>query len=419
MAVKSVAALVPIANRLSPMCSRRGARLSGACVFSSCTNASCVYAGMDLSRLHASSFHASARSSERETDKVFQKMMASENRTIEISKLINPRDANPVGAMHGGNVLSLLEEAGIIAATRHINSHRDTALPPCVAALARMEKVDFRLPIRVGDVVEVDSEVTFTSEHSCEVCVTIEKMSTMKGNMERKLATTAYLWFVPVYQDPETGDQKTASMPPLQGLTAEQQSVRRARYETQVASRSSYHPAHKQLPIFMATARGLFPKGTVRNSQLMMTHFVNVTDCDMFRQMRGGSLMKLADEACGSSAYLHAESICVTASVDACNFRVPIPAGSSVFLDSYVTFTSDKSMEIEVVVHHAQLNHKTLDVDIHNNSFNALYTFIPIDMEGKAKPVRPLILETDLEREVFEKGRQRYEQRRKQRLKNP
>ena len=41
-------------------------------------------------------------------------------------------------------------------------------------------QVDFRLPIRVGDVVEVDSEVTFTSEHSCEVCVTIEKMSTMK-----------------------------------------------------------------------------------------------------------------------------------------------------------------------------------------------------------------------------------------------
>ena len=57
------------------------------------------------------------------------------------SKLINPRDANPVGAMHGGNVLSLLEEAGIIAATRHINTHRDTTLPPCVAALARMEKV--------------------------------------------------------------------------------------------------------------------------------------------------------------------------------------------------------------------------------------------------------------------------------------
>ena len=57
------------------------------------------------------------------------------------------------------------------------------------------------------------------------------------------------------------------------------------------------------------------------------------------------------------------QSLCVTASVDACNFRVPIPAGSSVFFDSYVTFTSEKSMEIEVVVHHAQLNPKSESFD--------------------------------------------------------
>ena len=60
---------------------------------------------------------------------------------LSFSKLVNPRDANPIGRMHGGNVLSLLEEAGIIAATRHINMHKDPSHPPCVAALARMEKV--------------------------------------------------------------------------------------------------------------------------------------------------------------------------------------------------------------------------------------------------------------------------------------
>ena len=41
-------------------------------------------------------------------------------------------------------------------------------------------QVAFLSPIHVGDVVEVDSEVTFTSERSCEVCVTIEAMSIMK-----------------------------------------------------------------------------------------------------------------------------------------------------------------------------------------------------------------------------------------------
>ena len=81
--------------------------------------------------------------------------------SIYLSKLINPRDANPVGAMHGGNVLSLLEEAGIIAATRHINTHKDSSLPPCVAALARMEKVSF---VSYADWwCRVVTEITWTS----------------------------------------------------------------------------------------------------------------------------------------------------------------------------------------------------------------------------------------------------------------
>ena len=97
-----------------------------------------------------------------------------------------------------------------------------------------------------------------------------------------------------------------------------------------------------------------------------------------------------------------------------------------------------------------------MDVEIFHNSLNALYTFIPIDLQvnittkthsiiitcaiifslrkiditeltfsihsfsnqGKAKVVRPLILETDFEKEVFERGRQRYEERRKRRSKD-
>jgi len=356
-----------------------------------------------------------ARNRSRKTDDVFRRMVANENRTIEISKLINPRDANPLGFMHGGNVLSLLEEAGVVAATRHINTHRDPNHPPCVASLARMEKVAFLHPIHVGDVVEVDSEVTFTSKHSCEVCVTIEAMSTMKGDMTRRLTTTAYLWFVPVYNSPELDDHSIAKMPPMNYSSPEMEAAGRLRYETQVKERSIYQPAHQELPMFMATTRGMFPKGTVRNSQLLMSHFVNVSDCDMFGMMRGGALMKLADEACGSSAWLHSESLCLTASVDSCNFRHPIRAGAAVFFDSYVTFTSQKTMEIEVVVHRGCIDPETLDLKTTFNCFNALYTFIPIDERGKPRNVRQLVVETDREKETFENGQRRHELRKQQR----
>jgi len=422
MAAKSLAKLFSYGGRLTPTGLRRSIRLGGAVALNDAFVKDNQFLGSSLDGSlplhgHGQPFHTSNSHSKRQTAKVFQRMMASENRTIEICKLVNPRDANPIGRMHGGNVLSLLEEAGIIAATRHINMHKDPSHPPCVAALARMEKVDFHTPISVGDVVEVDSEVTFTSARSCEVCVTIETISTMRGDMKRRLATTAHLWFVPIYQDLESGDQKIAQMPPLINQPTNQAAAGKARYEAQLQARSIYKPAHLKLPVFMATTRGIFDKGTVRNSQIMMTHFVNVTDCDMFRQMRGGAIMKLADEACGSTAFAHSESVCVTASVDACNFRVPIPAGAVVFFDSYVTFTSDRSMEIEVVVHHGGLNSRTMELEIFHNSFNALYTFIPIDIQGKAKPSRQLILETDSERDVFEQGRDRYELRKAERLK--
>jgi len=347
-------------------------------------------------------------------DAIFQTMLDKPNRTIEICKLINPRDANPLGRMHGGNVLSLLEEAGIVAATRHLNLHRTADTPPCVAALVRMEKVDFLAPIEVGDVVEVDSEVTFTSDRSCEISITIETLSTMKGDMSRRLTTTAHLWFVALYHDSEAGETKVAKMPHLK-LSEFDQEVAQQRYKAQKDSRSLYFPARTKIPTFVAVTPGIFDKHTVRNSQTMMSHYVNVDECDMFRNMRGGPIMKLADEVCGIVAWRHCQSICVTASVDACNFQEPIPAGACLYLNAYPTFSSPKSLEVEVVLHYGGIDTKTMELSMRDNVFNALYTFVAVDLKGRASSVPPLILESDFEEEIFERGRQRYQARMTQR----
>ena len=61
-------------------------------------------------------------------------------------------------------------------------------------------------------------------------------------------------------------------MPPLRS-SPEMEAAGRLRYETQLKSRSVYQPAHEELPIFMATTRGMFPRGTVRNSQVNTRSF--------------------------------------------------------------------------------------------------------------------------------------------------
>ena len=45
--------------------------------------------------------------------------MSMEN--IEVSRIMMPDDANIAGNVHGGTILKMIEEAGVIIATRHCN----------------------------------------------------------------------------------------------------------------------------------------------------------------------------------------------------------------------------------------------------------------------------------------------------------
>lgn len=406
MTAKSFAKQLPFVNRRAHLRLQKSERRSYALTEKSVVFGSYENDPANISLLNARSIHNSMTLGKK-TDPVFDQMLSTKNKTIEISKLIGFREANLAGTMHGGDIMALLEEAGMISATQHIYSHRDPSLPPCVPYLVRAEKVDFRLPIELGDMVEVDSEVTFASEHSCEVCVTVEKRSVRANYMELKLAITAYLWFVPVYYD-KKGQRNTVEMPPFLNLTPEEQAAGQARYEAQLACRADL-PAHLELPELIPRPQSKLPKRTVRHSQVLTSHMANVAQCDIFRMMRGGALMKMADEAGATSATLHTEGVGVTAMVDGFNFRNPIPAGSFIFLFAYLTFTSDRTIEVEVVGHHGTLNSRSMKLDMHPHSFDALFTFIPFDHKGRPKPPEPLILENDAEKKEFEKGRKRHE----------
>ena len=58
-------------------------------------------------------------------------------------------------------------------------------------------------------------------------------------------------------------------MPALQDLSSAEAEAGQARYEVQLASRAIYEPAHKEPPMVVALSRGMFDKGTVRDSQVI------------------------------------------------------------------------------------------------------------------------------------------------------
>jgi acyl-coenzyme A thioesterase 7 len=305
-----------------------------------------------------------------------------------------------------------------VAATRHINLNRGLTDLPLVAVLVRMEKVQFLRPIQIGDVVDADSEITFTSDRSCEVRVTVRSVGMFRGDPERRLSTMAFLWFVAAYIHPETQALTASRMMPPVKMTPEEHKSGIMRYNKQKSDRVHYAPSKSQPPVFIAPPNPtmkLFDTDTVRSSQSTYMYLVNLDDCDMFKNMRGGAIMKLADELAGITAFRHCKNNCVTATVDACNFNRSIPLGAYVYMDGYMTYTSGKSMEVEIVVHAGWVDLATGETVMVYNVVNAIFTFVSIDGKGRPLNVRELKLETDDERKVFEEGQKRHELRVKDR----
>jgi acyl-CoA hydrolase len=105
----------------------------------------------------------------------------------EMTEVVLPNDANPLGFLLGGRLMHLMDIAAAIAAHRHSNSHTVTA---------SVDYVDFRNPIAVGDLVILKSSVNRVFRTSMEVGVKVFSEHYLTG--ERQHTSSAYLTFVAV-----------------------------------------------------------------------------------------------------------------------------------------------------------------------------------------------------------------------------
>ena len=103
-------------------------------------------------------------------------------RNVEVCRAMVPDDANHSGNVHGGTILKLIEEAGVIIAMRHCNKENDgPKKEPCWTGLARVERTDFLEPMFIGEIAKVHAKLSFASKHSLEVFVDVWAENLMKG----------------------------------------------------------------------------------------------------------------------------------------------------------------------------------------------------------------------------------------------
>uniref|UniRef100_A0A3Q2HXN5 palmitoyl-CoA hydrolase n=1 Tax=Equus caballus TaxID=9796 RepID=A0A3Q2HXN5_HORSE len=333
---------------------------------------------------------------------------------IQICRIMRPDDANVAGNVHGGTILKMIEEAGAIISTRHCNSQNGER---CVAALARVERTDFLSPMCIGEVAHVSAGITYTSKHSVEVQVNVMSENILTGT--KKLTNKATLWYVPLSLK---NVDKVLEVPPvvrlhcgqrgaqqlLHGLSwkrwysrQEQEEEGRKRYEAQKLERmeTKWRNGDIVQPV-------LNPEpNTVSYSQSSLIHLVGPSDCTLHGFVHGGVTMKLMDEVAGIVAARHCKTNIVTASVDAINFHDKIRKGCVITISGRMTFTSNKSMEIEVLV--------DADPVVDNSqkryrAASAFFTYVSLSQEGKPLPVPQLVPETEDEKKRFEEGKGRY-----------
>ncbi|HKG92571.1 MAG TPA: acyl-CoA thioesterase [Gemmatimonadaceae bacterium] len=98
-----------------------------------------------------------------------------------------PQDANNLGHVFGGAILAMMDTTAAVAAIRHARSS-------CVTV--SIDRVDFREPIHLGDLVVMKASVNYAGRTSMEVGVRVEAEDLITGR--RRHTNSAYLSFVAV-----------------------------------------------------------------------------------------------------------------------------------------------------------------------------------------------------------------------------
>ena len=104
---------------------------------------------------------------------------------VTLSQLMHPEHANLLGNVHGGWIMKLVDEAGALACMRHAQRR--------VVTVA-IDSMVFRQPIRIGDLIILNAEVSYTGRTSMEAEVQVLAENPITG--ERTHTNTAYLVYV-------------------------------------------------------------------------------------------------------------------------------------------------------------------------------------------------------------------------------
>lgn len=123
-----------------------------------------------------------------------------------ISQVMLPNDANPMGNVHGGSIMKMVDIGAAVAAMRHCGRQ--------VVTVA-LDHMSFLEPVYIGDLVTITSQVEYVGSTSMLVRVQVDAENPASGR--RVHTSSCVLTFVALDED-----GRPVPVPPLLAETPEE-----------------------------------------------------------------------------------------------------------------------------------------------------------------------------------------------------
>jgi acyl-CoA hydrolase len=135
------------------------------------------------------------------------------------------------------------------------------------------------------------------------------------------------------------------------------------------------------------------PKSAKPSKCEMIVH-VHPKYLNFWGTMHGGEIMNLMDETSGLAAMRYAASQVTTVGVENMRLIRPIKPGAIAKCRAEVVYAGRTSIEVytEVVLEDYKTGRETIAAE-------AYFTSVALDENGKKRPVPPLLIETELQKE--------------------
>lgn len=143
-------------------------------------------------------------------------------------------------------------------------------------------------------------------------------------------------------------------------------------------------------------------------SVTVKTEVVCPNDTNPMGMLQGGQLVHWMDIAAAVCAQVHAEKICVTASIDSMNFRAPAKVGDIITIQAKITRAFMSSMEIWVRAWGKNVTGKESTL-----LSEAYFTFVALDNDTTPAKLPALKPETEEEMEQYEEALKRKQEKTK------